>query len=85
MLYQVYRIYTETMPIPYSNGIRSRAIKLLTKDKKTQKQVADIFSITQATISRWLKDSNTNGHCNLKGNNRNQDNRTEVSLDKILV
>tara|TARA_B110000259_G_C14032591_1_gene407444 strand:+ start:106 stop:477 length:372 start_codon:yes stop_codon:yes gene_type:complete len=61
------------MPIPYSNDLRSRAINLLTKDKKTQKQVADIFSVTQATISRWLKDFNERGHCKFKGYNKNDD------------
>lgn len=61
------------MPIPYSNDLRSRAINLLTKDKKTQKQVADIFSVTQATISRWLKDFNEQGHCKFKGYNKNED------------
>ena len=71
------------MPIPYSNDLRSRAINLLTKDKKTQKQVADIFSVTQATISRWLKDFNEQGHCKFKGYNKNKDKIKVKDPDKI--
>jgi len=61
------------MPIPYSNDLRSRAIRLLVQEKKTQKQVATIFSLTQTTVSRWLKSFNEQGHCNFKGYNNNKD------------
>ena len=61
------------MPIPYSNDLRSRAISLLVQEKKTQKQVATIFSLTQTTVSRWLKSFNEQGHCNFKGYNNNKD------------
>ena len=54
------------MPIPYSNDLRSRAINLLINKKKGQQQVAEIFSVTQATISRWLTSYKINGHCNFR-------------------
>ena len=61
------------MPIPYSNDLRSRAINLLINKKKSQQHVADIFSVTQATISRWLASYKDQGHCNFKGYNNNKD------------
>ena len=63
----------KTMPVPYSNDLRLKAINLLIRDKKTQKQVAGIFSITQTTVSRWLKSFNDQGHCNFKGYHNNKD------------
>ena len=61
------------MPIPYSNDLRSRAINLLINKKNSQQQVADILSVTQATISRWLANYKKQGHCNFKGYNNNKD------------
>ena len=61
------------MPIPYSQDLRSRVITLVIKDKKTQKQVASIFSISKATVSRWIKSFKEQGHCNFKGYNNNKD------------
>jgi transposase len=61
------------MPIPYSNDLRSRDIDLLINKKKSQQHVEDIFSVTQATISRWLARYKNQGHCNFKGYNNNKD------------
>lgn len=71
------------MPIPYSNDLRSRAINLLINKKKGQQQVAEIFSVTQATISRWLTSYKINGHCNFKGYNKNKDKIKVSDPDKI--
>lgn len=71
------------MPIPYSNDLRSRAIDLLLNKKKSQQKVAEIFLVTQATISRWLKSYKVYGHCNFKGYNQNKDKIKISNTDKI--
>lgn len=71
------------MPIPYSNDLRSRAIDLLLNEKKSQQKVAEIFSVTQATISRWLTSYRIYGNCNFKGYNQNKDKIKIDDPDKI--
>ena len=60
------------MAIPYSQDLRLKAINLINKGKK-QVHIAKMLDIDKSTIFRWNKRYKTEGDCNFKGYNHNED------------
>jgi transposase len=60
------------MPIPYSNDLRLKALKMIEEDGLSQKEVSKLLSINRSTIFRWKKRKDIEGDCNFKGYSKNK-------------
>ena len=71
----------KTMPIPYSNDLRKKAINLIKQGKK-QTEIAKLLSIDKATIFRWNKRVKEIGNADFKGYHNNSD-KIKIRPEKL--